>query len=889
MKNRFIIIDGNAILHRAWHAMPPLSKKDGTVISAAYGFTSMLLKVLKDLKPTHIAVTFDLDGGTFRHEAFEEYKAHRVEQPQELYDQIPMLEEVLEGFDIPVYTKEGYEADDVIGTLSKKAPKSAEVIIVTGDLDTLQLVDKRTKVYTSRKGLSDIVIYDEAAVMERYGLTPDQLIDYKAMRGDSSDNLPGLKGIGEKGATNLLKEYGTIEKIYKALKKNPEAFKPRVRKALEDGEEEVPLNKELVTIVRDLDVGFSFKDVQLNEPDLEALREVFQELEFKNLFTRVEKQFGKKDEKKKTLKTVEKKPKKKAPAKKERTVTLKDTLGTPKAVSYRISYVGEDRIEPKCLSIAFYDGKEAFVTTCEEGVFPKEVADIFANKKVLKIGHNTKEDHIALAHFGMEMHGPEKDVMVMSYLLNPGSRAHDMDSLLFEETGRKREKQETLFPEENAKALAEEAEVIWDVAERLEEQMKDEKLTKVFEDIDMPLVPVLAAMERHGIRLDTGFLKKMAGTMKKKIDSVTKRIYKAAGEEFNINSPAQLQVILFEKLLLPTHGIKKTSTGQISTAASELEKLRGQHPIIEDMFVHREYSKLLSTYVKALPELVHPKTGRLHTDFRQTVTATGRLSSKNPNLQNIPIRTELGREVRKAFVADPGYVLIAADYSQIELRIAASIANDKKMIEVFKRGEDIHTSTAAEIWETDPKKVTFEQRRAAKAINFGILYGMGSTALAASTGIKRSEAKEFIAKYLRVFRGLHNYMEDAKKLVKRRGWVETMFGRRRYLPEIHSGIPFLRAEAERMAINMPVQGTQADLIKLAMAELHERIAKDYGCEPNAKVKMLLQVHDELIFEVKKPLAVEVSKWISKTMAGAVKLKVPIDVNVKMGQSWGELK
>lgn len=888
MKNRFIIIDGNAILHRAWHAMPPLTTKDGTVISAAYGFTSMLLKVLKDLKPTHIAVTFDLSGGTFRHEAFEEYKAHRVTQPQELYDQIPLVKDILEGFDIPVYEAEGYEADDVIGTLSKKAPKDTEVIIVTGDLDTLQLVDKRTRVYTSRKGLSDIVIYDEAAVKERYGLTPDQLIDYKAMRGDSSDNLPGLKGIGEKGATSLLAEHGSIEKIYKALKKDPEAFKPRVRKALEEGEEEVPLSKELVTIVRNLDVGFSFKDVKLVEPDMEALRETFQELEFKNLFSRVEKQFGKQEQKKKTLKTVPKE-KKKTVQKKERTVSLKEKLGTPKAVSYRISYASAERIEPKCLSIALYDGKEAYVTSCTDGVFPEEVVDILKDKNVLKIGHDMKRDLLALASHGMTMEGPQKDVIIMSYLLNPGSRAHDMESLIFEETGRKQEKQDTLFPEENAKALAEEAEIIWDVADRLEAQMKDEKLTKVFSDIDMPLVPVLAGMERHGIRLDTDFLKKMSVTMKKKIDSVTKKIYKTAGEEFNINSPAQLQAILFEKLLLPTQGIKKTSTGQISTAASELEKLRNEHPIIKDIFVHREYSKLLSTYVKALPELVHPSTGRLHTDLNQTITATGRLSSSNPNLQNIPVRTELGREVRKAFIADPGYVLLAADYSQIELRIAASIADDKKMIQVFKKGEDFHRSTAAEIWEVEPEEVTFEQRRAAKAINFGILYGMGSTALAASTGIKRSEAKEFIAKYLRVFRGLHNYMEDAKKLVKRRGWVETMFGRRRYLPEIHSGVPFLRAEAERMAINMPVQGTQADLIKLAMIELHERIGKEYGFEPNAKVKMLLQVHDELIFEVKKPLAVEASKWISKIMAGAVKLKVPVDVNVKIGQSWGELE
>jgi DNA polymerase-1 len=395
-------------------------------------------------------------------------------------------------------------------------------------------------------------------------------------------------------------------------------------------------------------------------------------------------------------------------------------------------------------------------------------------------------------------------------------------------------------------------------------------------------------MESHGIKVDAGFLKKMETIMRTRIDEVSKSILKAAGEEFNINSPAQLQHVLFERLGLSAKGIKKTSTGQLSTGADELEKLRGQHPIISDIFEHREYSKLLSTYVAAIPSLIHPRTGRLHTHFNQAVAATGRLSSSDPNLQNIPIRTELGREIRKAFVVDKGNVMIAADYSQIELRIAASVAEDQKMMEAFKKGTDIHTATAAEIWEVSEAEVSFEQRRAAKAINFGILYGMGANSLASSAGVSREEASNFIKKYLEVYKGLRSYMEQSKAHARSLGYVETIFGRRRYLPDINSGIPYLRAEAERMAINMPIQGANADIIKLAMVRLEERIAREYGTGPDADVKMLLQVHDELVFEVKESLVPTVTVWIKQVMEETVSLKVPIDVKVKIGQNWGSL-
>ena len=887
MKNRFVIIDGNAILHRAWHAMPPLATKDGRLVSAAYGFTVMLLKVFKDLKPTHLAVTFDLPGGTFRHEAFEAYKAQRVKQPDELYAQIPMVKDVLAGFHVPVFEMPGFEADDVIGTLSKKAPKDAEVIIVTGDRDTLQLVDERTSVYTQRKGMSDIVVYDPAAVRERYGLEPSQMIDYKAMCGDPSDNLPGLKGIGEKGATELLKKYGTIEKIYAAVKKSPNDFKPRTLLALEAGEKDVPLSKMMTTIVRDLPLAFSFAKTKVEAPDLEKLGAVFQDLEFRTLLPKVEKDFGVKTKK---PAAVAKKGKASKSAASE-TLEADDfarLFKDAKRLAFRFSYAGADRIAPEWSALAMYDGARTAVWRSEDGRLPPPILKLLAGDAA-KIGHDVKEDLVALLSFGASLGGTLEDAMLMSYLLNPGSRAHGLSDLIFEATGRAAEAQTSLFETENLSSLADEARRIWDLADALAKRLSEEDLATVYETIERPLLPVLAYMEARGVSVDAAFLKKMEIKMRARIDEVSKAIIKEAGGEFNINSPAQLQQILFEKLGLSTKGIKKTSTGQLSTGADELEKLRGLHPIIADIFEHREYSKLLSTYVAAIPLLIHPRTRRVHTHFNQAVAATGRLSSSDPNLQNIPIRTELGREIRKAFIADEGNVLIAADYSQIELRIAASISEDPKMTEAFRRGDDIHTITAAAVWEIDPAKVSFEQRRAAKAINFGILYGMGANSLAASAGLSREEASNFIKRYLDVYKGLRAYMEQAKVQARSMGYVETLFGRKRYLPDINSGVPYLKAEAERMAINMPIQGTNADIIKIAMAQLHERIGKDYGFEQDAEVKMLLQVHDELVFEVKEDIAKEVAVWIRGHMTGAAELKVPLDVGVEIGKNWGDLE
>jgi len=876
--------------------MPPLSTKAGRVISAAYGFTTMLMKVLKELRPTHLAVTFDLPGGTFRHEEFKAYKAHRVEQQDELYEQIPMVKDVLEGYGIPVYEVPGYEADDVIGTLTKLSPKGVETIVVTGDLDTLQLVDEKTKVYTQRKGMSDIVVYDEAAVKERYGLVPSQLIDYKAMRGDTSDNLPGLKGIGEKGASELLQKYGDIEGIYEAVRKSPNDIKPRMLQALKDGEKDLPLSKRLVTIVRDLPLKFKIDDAKLEAPYLDKLREVFQDLEFRTLLPKVEKEFGAKPKKEKKADAKpgpKKNSKKQAKAAHE---TFEGEKGAKefaalfagaKRLGLRFGYLGDDRIDPKWSGLGAYDGKTAAVWKSVDGKLAAPILKLLAGDAV-KVGHDLKNDLVALMSVGAGFGGALDDAMLTSYLLNPGSRAHGLSDLVFETGGKMKDAQASLFGED-VSSLADEAVQVWGLAETMHARLEEEGLAKVYETIERPLLPVLSAMEAHGIKVDAKFLKEMETRMRARIEEVSKSIIKAAGGDFNINSPAQLQDVLFVKLGLPTKGIKKTSTGQLSTGADELEKLRGAHPIIADIFEFREYSKLVSTYVAAIPAMIHPRTHRLHTRYNQAVAATGRLSSSDPNLQNIPVRTELGREIRKAFVADKGDVLIAADYSQFELRIAASISEDPKMMEAFRKGADIHTATAAEIWGVPTDQVSFEQRRAAKAINFGILYGMGANALAASAGLTREEASDFIKRYLDAFKGLRGYMEQAKAQARSLGYVETLFGRRRFLPDINSGVPYLKAEAERMAINMPIQGSQADIIKLAMIRLHEKIAKEYGLGPDADVKMLLQVHDELVFEVKEGLAKQVSGWIKDIMETTVSLKVPIDVQPKIGKTWGTLE
>ncbi len=897
-KEILYIIDGNALLHRAWHALPPLATKDGRLVNAVYGFLLVLLKLLRDEKPAYLAVTFDKAGPTFRHETYEAYKATRVKAPDELYAQIPILHEVLGALKLPIFEAAGYEADDLIGTIATKTAKGdIDTVIVTGDLDTLQLVGPHVRVYTFARGIKEVQIYDEKAVRARYGLKPRELIDYKALRGDLSDNIKGVRGVGEKTATELIRQFGSIEALYAALKKkSPKAEKLREKlvAALRAGEADAKLSKDLVTIRLDAPIAFDLRDARVEEPDREKLLALFQELGFRSLIDKlpgageaVEQPEDKKVEKSK------KKTEYRLLRSAREVAGLAGELARTDHFVVRSSPRPDDFLSHEFFGVAisWEDGGAVFVPVEHLSALNA----ILGDPKKIKIGHDLKRDIHALRALGVTLAGPFEDVMVASYLLAPGSRAHELPDLAFEHFGRELpppEAQGALLPprvEDIYTRVCEEATLVWQLRTRLLAELEARSQTKLFREIEMPLIPVLATMERYGVKIDVAYLKDMAGTMRGRLVALSKKIYKLAGEEFKINSPAQLKKILFEKLKISSAKVRKTATGELSTAAGELERLRGAHPIIDLISEYREFSKLISTYVEALPELVRKDTGRVHTTFNQTVTATGRLSSSNPNLQNIPIRTELGREIRKAFVAPRGYALVSADYSQIELRIAAVIARVRRMIQAFRDSVDIHAATAAEIWNVPLEKVTKEQRRAAKAINFGIIYGIGPASLAESAGISFAEAKEFIQRYFDVYPELREYMDQMRAMAASVGYVETMFGRRRYLPEITSGVPQVRAAAERMAMNHPIQGTATgDLIKLAMLAIHAWIEKEFGVSDEADVKMIMQVHDALVFEVKKSLVSPIAKKIKDLMEHVHEFTVPIVVDVEAGRSWGEL-
>ncbi len=904
-KQTFIIIDGNALLHRAWHALPPLQTPKGVVVNAVYGFLMVLLKALNEMRPAYIAVTFDTKAPTFRDEMYTEYKAQREAQPQELYDQIPILKNVLAAFHVPVFEKDGWEADDVIGTIAHKITKSIRqpadhkitTLIATGDLDTLQLVNEHTKVMTLRKGITDTVVYDEAAVKERFGLAPSQMIDYKALRGDPSDNIPGVKGIGEKTATELLQNFGTLDGVYKNIES--EKIKEGVRTKLRAQKDEATLSKKLVTIVTDVPIDFDLAACKwggIDEPKVVAL---FQELGFRSLLSRLPKPGGEQGQLLVTYNTQH--------VANDR-YTLIDTekkfedflknLAQQKIFAFDTETDNLDPFRSHLVGMSFsWKTGEAYYIPISNFEFRiSNFGAIFADSKIAKIAHNAKFDIEVCAANGITVAGLAFDTMVASYVLNPGSRQHNLDKLAFEEfgfrmtpikeligVGQKQITMDKVALEKIVPYACADADYTWRLYEKFTADERWATAKKLFEDIEMPVLPVLIAMETNGVKIDTDFLGALSKKVGKRLDTLGEKIHALAGSDFNINSPLQLKEILFEKLQISTKGIGKTKTG-LSTAADELEKMKGAHPIIEPIVEYRELAKLQSTYLEALPKLVDVRDSRLHTSFNQTVAATGRLSSSDPNLQNIPVRTELGNEIRKAFIAEKGNVLLSADYSQIELRLAAHMSNDPKMIASFKAGEDFHQRTAAEIHGIAFTDVTKEMRRAAKAINFGILYGMGSTSLAQQTGLSRDEARAFIEKYFVVYKQLAEYIEQTKALARSMGYVETLFGRRRYLPEIKSGMPQVRAAAERMAVNMPLQGTAADIMKIAMIRIHE-ITK----AKNHKIKMLLQVHDELVFEVPKDAVADVARMVRDSMEHVEKLRVPLKVDIDIGSSWGALQ
>lgn len=902
-KKRFVIIDGNAIIHRAYHAIPPLSGKDGKPTNAVYGFTSMLLKVLSDLKPDYIAVAFDVAGGTFRDQVYDKYKATRVKSDQELYDQIPLVHELVRGFGIQVLTKEGFEADDVIGTLAKreeiKLGDLIECVVVSGDKDLLQLVDDHIHVYLLKKGLSEMEMYTPAKVVERFGFEPIRMIDYKAIAGDSSDNIPGVRGVGEKGAKDLLEKIGGIKEIYEAIQKDREGVTKLIResvvKKLEDDEKGARMSYELATIRLDVpDVEVPIEDCKYVGVDKEKVLPLFQKFGFVSLLRRLpggaggaseaatEKSSSVKVRKLKALEVI-------SVTSKNFDVFLGDVV-QEKVFGCKEILQGVNVLDAKLVGFAFATGKHGYfvdVTVLDEKE-KKDLFAIFVAKEKTVVGHDIKSLLKVLQLAEVEVSCHLFDVMIASYVLNSSTRAHDMVSIVLRELGEElvTPPKENLFGVDPA-AYTKEAGYYLELHHIYTKELEKDANLELFEKIEMELIPVLAHMELAGVFVDQKLLSQLSSEVAESLRLVIEKIWEHAGHEFNVASPVQLRDVLFEEMGLVVDGIKKGKTGY-STAASELEKLHGVHPIIECIEEHRELAKLQNTYIDVLPTLIHPRTHRIHGSFNQAVAATGRLSGSDPNLQNIPIRTELGRKIRDAFMAEEGNVLIAADYSQIELRIVASLANDEKMIEIFKRGEDIHQATAAAINNVSLADVTKDMRRAAKEVNFGVLYGMGAYGLASRTGISNFEAKEFIQKYFEEFAGVKKYMDETLRVARETGYVETLFGRKRYIPDLNASNFQLRSGAERMAVNMPIQGTAADLMKMAMIAVYENMSALKLSNPS-DVRMILQVHDEIVLEVRAGLEDEVSEMVKETMEGVAQLRVPVEVGVGVGTRWGEIK
>ena len=780
MKKRLVILDTHAILHRAYHALPDFSSSKGEPTGALYGLISILVRIMQDLGPDYVAAAFDLPGGTFRHAAYEDYKGTRMKAEDDLIAQIKRSRDVLKAFGLPLYDAKGFEADDVIGTIVEqtKKDKNLEVIIASGDMDTLQLVQgERVKVFTMRKGLTDIVTYDEDKVRERYGFGPEAVPDLKGIMGDASDNIKGVPGVGEGSALKLIQTYGSLEGVYKAIKKDgvekvakKAGIQTRYAQLVADNKENAVFSKMLAQIRRDASIEFELpKKTWKESADTAKALEMLNEFEFRSLIPRV-----------------------------------KQILGGKEAP-------GQTLFQNASVPAADFERAQLAVWVLDTNITDPTVEDIL--------------------HIG-------------------GSQDFK------------------------------------DAVKNIEAEIKKRNLEFIYEQIELPLTPVLRRMEARGVKIDKKFLLSLSADYHKELNKISKRIYTAAGGEFNISSPKQLGDVLFDKLGLASAKQKKTPGGARSTKESELLKLRNAHPVIGAILAYRELSKLLSTYIDTIPTLLDSNS-RLHTTYLQTGTTTGRIASQNPNLQNIPIKTELGRIIRNAFVADKGLVLVAFDYSQIELRIAALLSGDEALSEIFRAGRDVHSEVASRVFHVKAEDVTYEMRRRAKVINFGILYGMGVNALQQSLDTKRAEAQEFYNQYFEAFPRLSAFMDDTIAKASRLGYTETHFGRRRYFDGIKSPIPYVKAAAERMALNAPFQGTAADLFKIAMLRVDEYLQKD------KRGYLLLQVHDELVFEIEEDAVKDIAPKLKELMEGVIPEKdrrgIPILVEGKTGKNWGEMQ
>lgn len=784
---RLVLLDAHAIIHRAYHALPDFTAPDGRPTGALYGLSSMLIRIINDLSPEYLAACYDLPKPTVRHEAYAEYKGTRAKTDDTLIAQLKDSRRIFEAFRIPLYDREGFEADDVLGTIVELLSKEedVEIIIATGDMDALQLIEgRKVRVYTLKKGLNDTILYDEKAVTERFGFPPSLIPDYKGLRGDPSDNIKGVPGIGEKTATTLISSFGSVEQIYRALKKSEEPFlaaglTPRIVRLLKDHEEDARFSTMLATIRRDAPLAFRLEDCLWKDGStLQGILTLFDELGFRTLKARV----------------------------------------------------------------------TAALTAHEEEIDTEE-----------EVADEAPQEPLDEQRF--------REAQAMLWLLHSEFTNPTLDDIL-------------------AYAEASQFDEAYDALNKRLEEVSEVK--RVYEEIEKPLVPVLMRMERRGVLVDRSVLSSLSTRYRSELEEVAARIYSAAGKEFNISSPKQLGEVLFDDLGLIAKGQKKTATGQRSTRESELEKIKDLHPIVDDVLEYREIQKLLSTYLEAITPLLD-ENGRLHTAYIASGTTTGRMASQEPNLQNIPIRTERGRAIRTAFVAPEDSVLVALDYSQIELRIAAILSKDPEFIEIFRSGRDVHQEVAARVFKVAPTQVDAEMRRKAKAINFGILYGMGVTSLKASLGTTLADAHTFYDDYFSTFTTLAAFLESTKGYARKHGYTTTLFGRRRQFPEMKSPLPYVRAQAERMAINAPIQGTQADLIKLAMVRI-DALLREVAPE---RAAMLLQVHDELVFEIAREevdvLVPQIKTLMEQVLSDKERAGVPIIAEAKIGPSWGEMQ
>ncbi len=878
-KKKFAIIDGKSVFYRGYYAMPNLATKDGTPTGGVFGFATMALEVIRRLKPDYVAVAWDKPKTNIRKrlELYPEYKAGRKPAPPDFKVQIPLLHELLDAFGWPLYELDDYEADDIMGALAVQASKKGiDTMLVTSDLDMLQLVDGGVKVYALKKGLSNIDLYSPKSFEAKYGIRVDQFLDLKSIKGDSSDNIPGVPGIGEKGAVELLKQYDTLDNIYKNLP----LLKESTRKKLEAGKQLAYLSKELARIWTDAPIKLDLKAVDGRHIQPEKVLHLLQELEFRTLARQLPEVMQ--------VAIDNHHAKNGGGPIKAGTNQIIDTteklqelqLTKSKQIFIHSRAAGKHGRRPESLIVST-DGNTTYTLDLTKLDQAAVVASFHKDNQL--IGYDLKSTLEVMIEIGVrELPTVGHDVLIGSFLLNSLRRDQSLTELAetdldyegspFEETDK--EEFITRAPEVIAilKALYE---------KQAAELQKIPKLPALAKDIEWPVIPVLARMEHIGIELDTKYLKKFSDEVSDMISDYEQQVYGYADQEFNIGSPGQLAEVLFEKLKLPTQGIKKGKTGY-STAASELDKLRGQHPIIDLITQYREVAKLKNTYIDTLPTQVD-ENSRLHTTFGLTNSQTGRLNSSDPNLQNIPTRTDLGRRIRTAFVAGKGKKLVSADYSQFELRLAAILAKDKELVEMFNRGADIHSTTAAQVYGREQEDVTKQMRRAAKVINFGILYGMSPHGLSVAAGMTREQAVSFIDRYKGLRKPLFDYMDSIKEKARKDGYVETLFGRRRPMPDIHSSNFVVRQAAERAAINMPIQGTEADLMMMAMEQIDKLLREQHN-----DCHMLLQIHDSILVECPAEVAERIGDLLKETMENVYKLPVRLDVDVSIGKNWGEL-